>query len=208
MDNQSTSSRNESQFQDTSSRNDSQEQETPENMVRLYESVNSCCLVQSLFLHGMFISAAVLQLQNETEDSYRYTVPIILSLLLMALQFFSSLLLAWCLFKIHPFFGGTIATFVYIMQSALFFWGVLLFSGKAFVASISTWALNNPFVFLWYIWGSQIALLVCFHSQMVNCQFFIESPLFHWIYDIFIYWKIKIVIPSNHNMVNNNCNIL
>ncbi|MEN2497700.1 MAG: hypothetical protein MHMPM18_005193 [Marteilia pararefringens] len=165
MDNQPTSSQNESQDRETSSRNELNKQATPEESMRFSESVNSCCLVQSFWLHGMFISAAVVHLQNQNEFDSRYTVPIILSLLLMALQFFSSLLLAWCRYKTNTFFCQFIATFAFIMQIVIFLCGSFQYGGKfASDATMSTSGLNILCVVFWYV--SLLYLLLQFNEYI------------------------------------------
>ncbi|MEN2500306.1 MAG: hypothetical protein MHMPM18_004474, partial [Marteilia pararefringens] len=96
MDNQSTSSSDELEFEETSSLDDFEELERLEEKIEICQRLNSCCLVTSFLSYGMFISAAVVNLHKKNNFDAFYTAPLILSPFLIALQFFFSLLFVWC----------------------------------------------------------------------------------------------------------------
>ncbi|MEN2500410.1 MAG: hypothetical protein MHMPM18_004571 [Marteilia pararefringens] len=135
--------------QSTSSRNESQGQETKEKIIEHYVTVNSCCLITSFLLHGMFISAAVVNLQERNKLDALSMAPLILSLLMIALQFFFSLLFVWCRFRLNRIFGGVIAVFTFLIQIAIIVLACKFSHESVLGASVSTSVVNLLSVFSW-----------------------------------------------------------
>ncbi|MEN2499647.1 MAG: hypothetical protein MHMPM18_005174 [Marteilia pararefringens] len=140
--------------QSTSSRNESQGQETKEKIIEHYVTVNSCCLITSFLSYGMSISFAVVNIHKKNNFDAFYTTPLILSLLMIALQFFVSLLFVWCRLRLNRTFGGVIAVFTILIQIAILVLTCKYSQKSVFAASV----VNLLLVFFWsgsfYIFSS------------------------------------------------------
>ncbi|MEN2497865.1 MAG: hypothetical protein MHMPM18_005206 [Marteilia pararefringens] len=145
MDNQSTSGSDEWELEESSGSDDVVKLERLEICLKLI----SCSLVTSFLLQGMSISYAVVNLQEQNKFDALSTTSLILSILLIALQFFFSLLFVWCRFKFNRIFGGVIAVFVILIQIAIIVLACKFSHESVLAASICTSVVNLLFVIAW-----------------------------------------------------------
>ncbi|MEN2497869.1 MAG: hypothetical protein MHMPM18_005207 [Marteilia pararefringens] len=135
--------------QSTSGLDDFEELERLEEKIEICQRLNSCCLILSFLSHGMSISFAVVNLHKKNKFDDLSTAPLILSSLLIALQFFSSLLFVWCRFKFNRIFGGVIAAFTIFIQIAIIVLVCKYFHKSVLAASIWTSFVNLLLLISW-----------------------------------------------------------
>ncbi|MEN2497868.1 MAG: hypothetical protein MHMPM18_005207 [Marteilia pararefringens] len=137
--------------QSTSGLDDFEELERLEEKIEICQRLNSCCLILSFLSHGMSISFAVVNLHKKNKFDDLSTAPLILSSLLIALQFFSSLLFVWCRFKFNRIFGGVIAAFTIFIQIAIIVLVCKYFHKSVLAASIWTSFVNLLLLISWSV---------------------------------------------------------
>ncbi|MEN2500400.1 MAG: hypothetical protein MHMPM18_004561, partial [Marteilia pararefringens] len=188
MNNQPISSRNESGSEDPSFFDESGTEQTSAS--DQFVKLTSCCLVTSFLLQGMFLSAAVVNLQERNKLDALSMAPLILSLLLIALQFFSSLLFVWCRFKISRIFGVVIAVFVILMQFAILAFACKFSHESVLGVSISTSVVNLMLLISWS--GSLCKFSDCFDKYVnqtgINRDF-IKIPCLNILVSAGIVWN-------------------
>ncbi|MEN2499627.1 MAG: hypothetical protein MHMPM18_005173 [Marteilia pararefringens] len=113
----------------------------------------------------MFLSTAVVNLHRKNKFDVLSTTPLILSSLMIALQFFSSFLLELCRFKINGILSRVIGIFAILMQIAIIVLAGINSHESVLVLSLSL-SISNFFVVYYWSWT--------FYKLSVNCEKYIN----------------------------------
>ncbi|MEN2499609.1 MAG: hypothetical protein MHMPM18_003809 [Marteilia pararefringens] len=175
MDNQPTSGRNELECDETGvpyilrdgwirRRNDLAKQQNIVAKVVDYGFLNAGSLLLSFLIQGMSLSAAVVNLHRKNKFDALSITPLILSSLMIALQFFSTLFLR-CRFEINRILSRVIAVFAILIQIAIIVLAGINSHESVLVPSLSS-SISNFIVVSYWSWT--------FYKLSVQCENYIN----------------------------------
>ncbi|MEN2499908.1 MAG: hypothetical protein MHMPM18_005183 [Marteilia pararefringens] len=135
--------------QPISSSDGSEDQETKKKIINKWHTSHWLCLVTSLIVQGMIMSTEIVNSYEQKEAKALYRVPIILSVLLVLLQFFSSNLLVWLRCRFIKTLLVLIAVVSNLMQIAILIFACINSHEHLKIGYLTTACMNVLFVCLW-----------------------------------------------------------